>query len=138
MNASAGPFRKAIAFLLAGSLLLAAGPDVYGLDNCPFHGGHGTAGEPAEGALGHGSGAHSADGSVASSDVEGSQDQFCMWLVDCHACVESGPQLFAATSHVVTPDHTSYRAVLPARIGPLGPRHLRFELHQPNAPPLTA
>ena len=138
MNASAGPFRKAIAFLLAGSLLLAAGPDVYGLDNCPFHGDHGSLGATAEGTAHHGNGAHSPNGSVASSGPQGSQDQFCMWLVDCHACVEPGPQLFGPATHLATPDHTKYRAVLPPRVGPLGPRHLRFELHQPNAPPLTA
>jgi hypothetical protein len=138
MNASVGPFGKAVAFLLAGSLLLAVGPDVYGLDNCPFHGGHGTLGETTAGASDHGGGAHPSDGLEASSGPQNSQDQFCMWLVDCHACVESGPQLSGPTVHVVTPDHTSYRAVLPARVGPFGPRHLLFELHQPNAPPLTA
>jgi hypothetical protein len=124
--------RKVTSLTLAASLLVATSPDVYGLHQCPFHGGHSEDGQTQQGHPPQSTDFHA-------ETLPGTPSQgICAWLVDCYACVESAPSLSAPVSIVgsIAPALPIFPAV---RVdGPLGPRHQLFELHLPNAPPLSA
>lgn len=127
--------------LLAASFLFATGPEVFGLLGCPYHGADGieAAGAVAVESAYHG---HQGNAAPATSSADrgyadqGSSDEPCGWLADCHVCcVQVSPRvdtvgtlLPSAVSRVVKESSDAARR-------PLGPRHGLFELHLPNAPP---
>lgn len=101
-------------------------PDGYGLHACPHHGPLETPDTPAH----EGQRDHQAENP--------SPLPTCAWLADCEACTEVPPDGTGSTVPVRDNGPTG-SVVSPSLLTlPLGPRHDLYELHLPNAPPVTA
>lgn len=132
MGSKASRTKKVTSLALAASLLVATGPDVYGLHQCPFHGEH------SGGAQAYRAHPPSSADLHAETVPQAPQQGICAWLVDCYACVESAPSLSSPVSIVGSSVPALPIFPIVGFNGPLGPRHQLFELHLPNAPPLLA
>jgi len=128
---------KAVSVLAAGSLLWVTGLDVHSLHNRTSHRGHGSSEGASHDVSYYGCGEQPSSDSGSDFENPRPQSQSCP-AGDCNACYQAVPHFHSPEADAPELDLARYRALLPARPGPLGPRHLLFELHQPNAPPLTA
>lgn len=129
---------RPIRLLLTAAFLLAGGAGPYGAHACPMHGKDAKTADSAASAGVLHRGAGDADGSTAAASGPEAGTRTCLCLGNCHATA-------------ATPVHGSVRSAARASadvalgaLSPLpdhlvsGPRHLLFELHRPNAPPLTS
>lgn len=117
--------RSLLSLGLSAMLLLAGRPDAYGLHQCAHH----PSSAPSDHAVHDTSDAgHPESGRAPAGS--------CSKVVDCHVCLGWGPRFPGSAARILEPvDQLVADLVDPARC-PLGPRHLLFELHLPNAPPL--
>ena len=128
---------KAVSVLAAGSLLWVTGMGAHSLGNDTSHLGHGSSEGASHDVLYYGWGEQPSFDSGSDFENPRPQSQSCP-AADCLACYEAGSHFQGPEENVSELDRARFECLVPAWLGPLGPRHLLFELHQPNAPPLTA
>ena len=125
MTARARRSGRLLSLGLSALLLLAGRPDAYGLHQCAHHPSRAPSGQAVHDASDAG---HPESGRAPAGS--------CSTVVDCPVCLGWSPRFPGSAARIQEPvDQLVAERVDPA-LCPLGPRHLLFELHLPNAPPL--